>query len=107
MKKPKFGIVVAVTQSPMAKAYKKAVGKVGPPIDPLELAPKRKTPAEKDPKMLAPKKPGAKKPSPEDSDPGMLKLPKTPSKGKPKDKGMLPPKSGKPPKYKTRTDKKM
>jgi hypothetical protein len=75
MKKPKFGIVVAVTQSPMAKAYKKAVG--------------------------------AKKPSPEDSDPGMLKLPKTPSKGKPKDKGMLPPKSGKPSKYKTRTDKKM
>ena len=25
MKKPKFGIVVAVTQSPMAKAYKKAM----------------------------------------------------------------------------------
>ena len=92
MKKPKFGIVVAVTQSPMAKAYKKAIGKVGPPMPPpSELAPKGKTPAEKDPKMLAPKKPGAAKPKVK----GML------------DKGMRPPKSGKPPKYKTRTDKKM
>jgi hypothetical protein len=43
MKKPKFGIVVAVTQSPMAKAYKKAVGA------------KKPSPEDSDPKMLAPK----------------------------------------------------
>jgi hypothetical protein len=86
MKKPKFGIVVAVTQSPMAKAYKKAVG--------------------------------AKKPSPEDSDPLMLApkkvrpMPIAPKgeKGKglaKKERMPVAPKSGKPPKYKTRTDKKM
>jgi hypothetical protein len=43
MKKPKFGIVIAVTQSPMAKAYKKAVGAKPP------------KPEDRDPKMLAPK----------------------------------------------------
>jgi hypothetical protein len=86
MKKPKFGIVIAVGKSPMGEAYKKAVGKVGPPIAPPELAPKGKTPAEKDPKMLAPKKPGA---------------------AKPKDKGMLPPKSGKPSTKPRRSGKEM
>jgi hypothetical protein len=63
MKKPKFGIVIAIGKSPMGEAYKKAVGAKPP------------TPEDRDPKMLAPKKPGA---------------------AKPKDKGMLPPKSGKP-----------
>lgn len=75
MKKPKFGVVIAVAKSPMGDAYKKAIG--------------------------------AKQPKPEDSDPGMYKMPKPPSKGKPKDKGMLPPKSGKPPTKPRRSGKEM
>ena len=43
MKKPKFGVVVAVAKSPMGDAYKKAIGA------------KQPKPEDSDPKMLAPK----------------------------------------------------
>jgi len=43
MKKPKFGIVIAVGKSPMGEAYRKAVGAKPP------------KPEDSDPKMLAPK----------------------------------------------------
>ncbi len=43
MKKPKFGIVIAIGKSPMGEAYRKAVGAKPP------------KPEDKDPKMLAPK----------------------------------------------------
>ena len=88
MKKPKFGIVIAVGKSPMGEAYKKAVGKLPPPPPPApsELAPKGKTPEEKDPKMLAPRG----------------------EKGKgPKGKMPVAPKSGKPSGKLGRTDKKL
>ena len=84
MKKPKFGIVVAVGKSPMGEAYKKAVGKVGPPIAPPELAPKGKTPEEKDPKMLAPRGEKGKGPK--------SRMPVAPKSGKPSTK---PRRSGK------------
>jgi hypothetical protein len=59
MKKPKFGVVIAIGKSPMGEAYKKAVGKaekVGPPAPPPppgEMAPKGKRPKGKMP--VAPK----------------------------------------------------
>ena len=43
MKKPKFGVVIAIGKSPMGEAYKKAVGAKPP------------KPEDRDPKMLAPK----------------------------------------------------
>ena len=73
MKKPKFGIVIAVGKSPMGEAYKKAVGKVGPP-----------KPEDKDPKMLAPK--GEKDKGPKS------RMPVAPKSGKPSTK---PRRSGK------------
>jgi hypothetical protein len=83
MKKPKFGIVVAVTQSPMAKAYKKAVGA------------KKPSPEDSDPMMLAPKK--------------VRPMPIAPKGDKGKNRKDMPiaPKSNKAPKYKTRKDKKL
>jgi hypothetical protein len=69
MKKPKFGIVIAVGKSPMGEAYKKAVGAKPP------------KPEDRDPKMLAPK--GEKDPKKPKS-----KMPIAPKSGKPSTKPM-------------------
>ena len=72
MKKPKFGIVVAVGKSPMGEAYRKAVGA------------KQPKPEDSDPKMLAPK--GEKDKGPKS------RMPVAPKSGKPSTK---PRRSGK------------
>ena len=66
MKKPKFGVVIAISKSPMGEAYRKAVGAKPP------------KPEDKDPKMLAPR--GEKGKGPKG------KMPVAPKSGKPSGK---------------------
>lgn len=67
MKKPKFGIVIAVGKSPMGEAYKKAVGKYASeekgegPKARMPVAPKGEK--DKGPKSRMPVAPKGEKPS--------------------------------------------
>ena len=67
MKKPKFGIVIAVGKSPMGEAYKKAVGKYA--SEEKDRVPKAKMPVapkgekDKGPKSRMPVAPKSGKPS--------------------------------------------